>query len=80
LYVLLLDGDALGVNGTQICIVEEIDKERFCGLLQRLDSLTLPSGRTLIGGHHLRNLANLVKSALVMGNVLKDVQVAGTES
>jgi hypothetical protein len=76
----LLDSDALGVNGTEICIVEEVDKERFCGLLQRLNSLTLPSGRTLIGGYHLRNLANLVESVPVTESTMEDVQVAGRES
>jgi hypothetical protein len=76
----LLDCDALGMNGAEICVVEEVHKERFCGLLQRLNGLTLPSGRTLIGGYHLRNLANLVESALVTESTLEDVQVAGRES
>jgi hypothetical protein len=73
----LLDGDALGVNGAEICIVEEVDKERFCGLLQRLNSLTLPSRRAFVGGYHLRNLANLVRSVPAMESTLEDVQVAG---
>lgn len=57
------------MNGAQVRIVEEIDKERFSGLLQCLNSLTLPSGRTLIGGHHLRNFADLSRLALVTNHM-----------
>jgi hypothetical protein len=59
LYVLLLDGDALGVDGAQIRVVEEVDEEGFGGLLERLDSLALPSGGACLGGDGLRNFADL---------------------
>jgi hypothetical protein len=59
LYVLLLDGDTFGVDGTEIRIVEEVDKESFGGLLQRLDSLALPSIGTCLGGDGLRDFSDL---------------------
>ena len=43
MYIFLLDGDALGVNGTEIGIVEKADKEGFGGFLKGLDRLALPS-------------------------------------
>jgi hypothetical protein len=59
LYILLLYGNALGVDGAQIRVVEEVDKESFSGLLERHDSLALPSGRTVLSGDLLANLAHL---------------------
>jgi hypothetical protein len=47
------------VDGAQIRVMKEIDEEGFSGLLEGEDGLTLPSGRTLLGGHLLRNLADL---------------------
>jgi hypothetical protein len=59
LYVLLLDSDALGMDGAQIGVVEEVDEESFGGLLERLDGLALPSGGACLGGDGLRNFADL---------------------
>lgn len=42
LYVPLHDGDALGVDGTQVRILEEVHEEGFGGLLQRKDCRALP--------------------------------------
>jgi hypothetical protein len=49
------------MNGAQIRVVKEVDEEGFGGLLQRLDSLTLPSSGTLVCGDHLRNFSDLAK-------------------
>jgi hypothetical protein len=59
LDVLLLDGDALGVDGAKVRVVEQIDQEGFGGLLERLDGLALPSGGPCLGGDGLRDFADL---------------------
>lgn len=59
LYILLLNGDTLGVNGAEVRIVEEADEESFRSLLQRLDSLTLPSVRSALGRHVLADFPDL---------------------
>ena len=34
LHVLLINGNALGMDGTEIGVLEDLDKMRFCGLLE----------------------------------------------
>ena len=34
LHVLLINGNALGMDGTEIGVLEVLDKMRFCGLLE----------------------------------------------
>jgi hypothetical protein len=63
LYVLLLNGDTFGVNGTQIRIMEEVDEEGFRCLLQCLDGLALPSSGTRFGCDGLRNFSNLCEAS-----------------
>ena len=48
LDVLLHDGDALGVDGAQVGVLEEVDEEGLGGFLQRQDRLRLPP--QLLGG------------------------------
>jgi hypothetical protein len=67
LYVLLLDGDSFGMDGTQVRIVEEADKESFGGLLQRLDSLALPTIGAAWGGDCLLNLSDLCAGLVGFG-------------
>ena len=59
MYILLLDSNALGVDGAQIRIVEEVDEEGFGGLLQGLNSLALPSGGSCLGGDGLGDFTDL---------------------
>lgn len=64
LDVLLLDGNALGMDSTQICVVEQIDQEGLGRLLEGSEGLTLPSGGTIVGGDQLGNFAHLEESQL----------------
>ena len=43
LYVFLHDRDTLRVKRAEICVFEQMDKESFGGLLERLNGLGLPS-------------------------------------
>ena len=55
LDVLRHDGDALGVDGAQVGVLEEADKVRFGSLLKCKDSSALP---TQIIFYFLRNLTD----------------------
>lgn len=59
LDVLLLYGNALGVNGAEVGVVEEVDEEGFGGFLEGDDGLTLPSVGAVFGCDCLRDLADL---------------------
>jgi hypothetical protein len=59
LDVLLLDCDALGVDGTQIRVVEQADEESLGSFLQGCDCLALPSVGAVHGGDVLTNLSDL---------------------
>jgi hypothetical protein len=59
LDIFLLYGDAFGVDGAEIGVVEEVDEEGFGGLLQGYDGLTLPSIGAVFGCDCLRNLTDL---------------------
>jgi hypothetical protein len=59
LYVLLLDGDALGVDGAEIRIMKEVDEEGFSGFLEGHDGLALPSAGTVLVCDCLGYLADL---------------------
>lgn len=59
LDIFLLDGDALGVNCAQVCVVEEIHQEGLGGFLQRKESLRLPSARPILSRYALCNLSDL---------------------
>lgn len=61
LYILLLDGDALRMDGAEVGVVEEADEESFGSLLQRLDSLTLPSVGSVLGRYSLGDFSYLCK-------------------
>jgi hypothetical protein len=80
LYVLLLDGNAFGVDGAQVRVVEDADQESFSGLLQRLDGLTLPPvGAASFGSLVLANLTYLDTLALPDGgNQPGFLPIAGT--
>lgn len=62
LDVLLLDGDALGVDGAEVCVVEEVDQERFCGFLQREYGLRLPSVGAVVAGDGLGDFTDLERT------------------
>lgn len=51
LNILLLDCDALGVDGAQICVVEEVDEEGLSGLLEGSNGLRLPSVWTVVASY-----------------------------
>lgn len=55
----MLDSNALGVDGAEICIVEEVDKEGFSGFLECHDGLTLPSVGAVFGCDGLGDFAHL---------------------
>ena len=60
LDILLHDGDALGVDGTQVCVFEQVHYEGFTTLLERLDGLRLPSQWLTARGYEREsNFANL---------------------
>lgn len=59
LYVLLLDSDALGVNGAEIRIVEKVDEKSLGGFLEGHDGLTLPSIGPVFGCDGLGDFAHL---------------------
>jgi hypothetical protein len=44
LHILGLDGDSLGVDGAQVRVLEEVDKEVLNGVLKCEHGLTLPAG------------------------------------
>jgi len=54
-HVLCLDGDTLGVDGSEVGVLEERDEVSLGGLLQRHDRARLEAQ---IGLEVLRNLAN----------------------
>lgn len=59
LYVFLLYGDAAGVDGAQIGVVEEVHEEGFGGFLQRHDGLALPAVGAVFARHGLCDFADL---------------------
>lgn len=59
LYVFLHDCDALGVNGTQVRVVEEVDEEGLCCFLQGSNGLGLPPVGAVFARDILRNLPYL---------------------
>jgi hypothetical protein len=59
LHIFLLDSNALGVDGTQVGVVEKVDKEGLGGLLQGHDGLTLPAAGAVLASNGLGNLADL---------------------
>ena len=65
LHVLLLDSNALGMDGAQVGVVEKVDKEGLGGLLQGHDGLTLPAAGSVLIGDGLGDLADLERGELV---------------
>lgn len=59
LNVLLLDGDALGVDGAEVCVVEEVDEEGFGCFLQGEEGLGLPSVGAVVARDGLGDFADL---------------------
>ena len=59
LNVLLLDCDALGVDGAQVCVVEEVDEEGLGCFLQREEGLGLPSVWAVVAGYALCDFSDL---------------------
>jgi hypothetical protein len=59
LHVLLLDSNALGVDGAQVGVVEEVDEKGLGGFLQGDDGLALPAAGAVLVGDGLGNLADL---------------------
>ena len=60
LDVLLHNRHALRVNSAKIRVLEKMHQKRFCGLLQRLNRLRLPSHNPGADGSHIKsNLSHL---------------------
>lgn len=53
LDILLHNCDALGVQGAEICIFEEVNEEGLCCFLESLDGLGLPAEDACAGGCHV---------------------------